>query len=131
MLIIALVGSTVLVAALGITHNFWLALVLLAFWGLIFALVTPVRQAYLNGLIASEHRATVLSFDNLLNSGGGAITQPILGRVADAHGYGASFLVSAAIGAGALPFLYLAKKQHASSDPVNDQAAASQTRPAD
>jgi MFS family permease len=120
-IIIALVGSTVLVAAIGLTHNFWLAIILLAFWGLIFALVTPVRQAYLNGLIASEHRATVLSFDNLLNSGGGAITQPILGRVADAHGYGASFLVSAAIGAGALPFLWLARKQHASSDPI-DQA---------
>ena len=40
------------------------------------------RQAYLNGLIASEHRATVLSFDALMSSAGGVVAQPALGRVA-------------------------------------------------
>ena len=41
----------------------------LSVWGLMFAAVTPVRQAYLNSLIASRERATVFSFDNLLDPG--------------------------------------------------------------
>jgi len=31
----------------------------------------PVRQAFVNGLIPSEQRATVLSFDSLMGSAGG------------------------------------------------------------
>jgi len=41
----------------------------------------PVRQAFVNGLIPSEQRATVLSFDSLMGSAGGVVFQPALGRV--------------------------------------------------
>ena len=57
----------------------------------------PVRQAFVNGLIPSEQRATVLSFDSLMGSAGGVVFQPALGRAADAWGYPASYLCSAAI----------------------------------
>ena len=36
----------------------------------------PVRQAYLNDMIASKQRATVLSFDSLMGSSGGVVVQP-------------------------------------------------------
>ena len=84
----------------------------------------PVRQAFVNGLIPSEQRATVLSFDNLMGSAGGVVAQPALGRVADVNGYAASYLVSAGILAFALPFTYLARRENASSDPILDDAAA-------
>lgn len=117
-LIFASTVNVVAIVLLGLIPNFWAALALTVFTGLTFALVMPIRQAYLNGLIPSQQRATVLSFDAVLDNGGGAITQPVLGRVADSNGYGASYIVSAVIEAGALPFLLLARKQYAESDAI-------------
>jgi hypothetical protein len=78
----------------------------------------PVRQAFLNGCIPSSQRATVLSMDSLVGSAGGAVTQPVLGRVADASGYGPSFLVAGAIHLLALPLVYLARRQDAPGEVV-------------
>ena len=111
--------STAMLAAIGLAPRFWVVIVLLAVWGLMFAAITPVRQAYLNGLIQSGERATVLSFDSLLGSGGAVIGQPILGRVADVWSYPASYLASAAIQAGSLPFLWLARREKASTDAIS------------
>jgi len=95
-----------------------LALVL---WALLFASVTPVRQAYLNGLIASNQRATVLSFDNLLGSSGGVVSQPALGKIADISGYPLSYVVCAAIQACGLPFLAIARRLKAKSDSMAEE----------
>ena len=62
-------------------------LVLLAVWALVFAVEMPLRQAFVNGVIPSEQRATVLSFDNVMASAGGVVIQPGLGRLADLYGY--------------------------------------------
>ena len=78
-----------------------------------------MRQAFLNGVIPSEQRATVLSFDSLMGSAGGVVAQPLLGRVADVSGYAASYLVAAGIQVVALPFVVLARREHASSDPID------------
>jgi hypothetical protein len=43
---------------------------------------------------------------------------PVLGRVADVNGYGASYLVAAGIQVLALPFVLLARREHALSDPI-------------
>ena len=40
----------------------------------------PIRQAYLNDMIPSQQRATVLSFDSLMGSSGGVVIQPVLGQ---------------------------------------------------
>jgi MFS family permease len=93
-------------------------------WGLLFSTIMPVRQAYVNALIPSEHRATVLSFDSLMGSSGGIATQPVLGRVADAWGYPASYLCSAAIQALAVPFLFVARRQRSESDPLASTTGA-------
>jgi MFS family permease len=111
-----LAASTLALALIGLAPGFWGAISLLVLWGLTFAIIMPVRQAYLNGLITSENRATVLSFDSLLGSGGGVVVQPGLGRTADAWGYPASYLGSAAVQALAIPFIWLARRERASSD---------------
>jgi MFS family permease len=110
--------NVVLLALLWLTHDFGIALLLLAAWSFVFAVESPLRQAFINGLIPSEQRATVLSFDSLMGSAGGVIAQPALGRVADVNGYGPAYAVSAAISALALPFVFLARREHASSDPI-------------
>jgi MFS family permease len=118
-LLIAGVLNVVLCLALGFTAIFALALVLLAVWAFVFAVAGPLRQAFVNGLIPSEQRATVLSFDNLMGSAGGVVAQPALGRVADVNGYAASFLVAGVIQAVAVPFVILARREHAVSDPIS------------
>ena len=117
-LILASLLSVVMLALIGWTSTLWVAIVLLVFWAMAFSAATPIRQAYLNGLISSEQRATVLSFDALMGSAGGTVAQPVLGRVADVGGYSASYAVAAAIQVLALPFLILARREKAPSDPI-------------
>jgi MFS family permease len=117
-LIIGGVANIALLFLIGWTTSFAVALVLLAGWALIFAFEMPFRQAFINGLIPSEQRATVLSFDSLMGSIGGVVAQPALGRSADAFGYGASYMISAGVVALAVPFVVLARREHASSDPI-------------
>ncbi len=104
----------------SVVNSFWLVIILIFFWGLMFASLMPIRQAYLNGIIPSEQRATVLSFDSLMGSSGGIFIQPTLGKVADLGGYPASYLGAAIFQWAALPFIFLAKKQKAKSDPIQE-----------
>ena len=105
----------------GSRSSFVVALVLLTAWCMVFAIESPFRQSFINGLIPSEQRATVLSFDSLMGSAGGVVAQPVLGRMADVYGYAASYVVAAAIQALAIPFVLLAWREHAASDPIVDE----------
>ena len=117
-LLAAMALSTLILALIGLLPGFAIAVALLVVWALLIAAVSPVRQAYLNGLIASEHRATVLSFDSLLGSGGGVIAQPLLGRAADVWGYATSYVCGAGIQLLSIPFLWLARRERAPSDAI-------------
>ena len=118
-LLVAMAATTLILALLGLLPRFAIAVALLVAWSLLYAAVSPVRQAYLNGLIASEHRATVLSFDSLLGSAGGVVAQPLLGRAADVWGYATSYLCSAGVQVLSIPFLWLARRERAESDPID------------
>lgn len=98
--------------------SFWVALVLIFLWGLLFAALMPLRQTFINGLIPSEQRATVLSFDSLMGSSGGIFIQPVLGKAADMWGYATSYMLASFVQLAALPFIFLAKKENAKSDPI-------------
>jgi MFS family permease len=119
----ALLGGSVIsigfLVLLGLEPSFLVALTLLAAWAFVSAVTRPMRQAYMNGVIPSEQRATVLSFDSLMGSAGGVVAQPILGRVADASSYAATYLLSAGIQLVSVPFVLLARRENAPSDPVD------------
>ncbi len=116
----AAVGSVALLLV-GVAPAFGLVVALLVLWGLSDAAATPVRQAYLNALIPSQQRATVLSFNSLLESGGGVVIQPALGRVADLSGYAPTFVLSGLIQAAALPLMVLARRTGSAADqPADD-----------
>jgi MFS family permease len=108
--------SAVALLAVSVVPSFGAVIVLLVLWSAAFAAALPVRQAYLNALIPSEQRATVLSFDSLLSSAGGVVLQPALGRGADVWGYQATFAISAVVQACALPFIRLAQREQAPAD---------------
>jgi MFS family permease len=122
-LVLGAVGNVVLLALIGLSGNFWVALALLAAWAMAFAVELPLRQAFINGLIPSEQRATVLSFDALMGSTGGVVLQPALGRTADLYGYPTSYVGAALAQAFAVPFVFLARREKAASDPITDEPA--------
>jgi MFS family permease len=117
LMLASLIGIACL-ALMGWTSSFWVAIALLVMWGLTFSASVPIRQAYLNGIIPSQQRATVLSFDNLMASAGGVAAQPALGRAADVWGYPSAYVLSAVIQLAAVPFLGLARREDAPSDRI-------------
>ena len=115
-LLFAIGFGAVSLALIGLVGNFWVVVGLIAIWAMLFAAAMPIRQSYLNGMIPSEQRATILSFDSMLGSSGGVVIQPVLGRSADVWGYGSSYLAGAVISALALPFLYRSRAQRPAAD---------------
>jgi MFS family permease len=113
-------STGLILIAVSQMSNFWLAIVLIFLWGLIFAALLPIRQAYLNGIIPSEQRATVLSFDSLMGSSGGIVIQPALGKAADVWNYSTSYALASIFQFAALPFIYLARREKPKSDQVED-----------
>jgi MFS family permease len=120
LLVTGLVISVASLLMIALAGNFWIVLVVLSAWSIVFSATGPIRQAYMNGIIPSAQRATVLSADNMLTSFGGVVCQPGLGKVADLWGYPQSYLGSAVFQIIALPFLLLAKREKAKSDPIKD-----------
>lgn len=101
---LALVGVG-LAEMLDIPAGFWVAIVLLTVTALLWALSGPLQQAYLNAVIPSQQRATVLSFVSLTGSAGGVVSQPALGRVADIYSLGTGYIVAGVLYIAQLPFI--------------------------
>ncbi len=106
----AIFVSCLVLGIVSITHNFYAVIVLVFLWGLMFSSLSPIKLAYLNSIIPTDQRATILSFDSMLGSSGGIVIQPILGKVADAASYPISYAVAAGFQFLALPFIYFARR---------------------
>jgi MFS family permease len=115
---------------MGIFESFWVVIALVVVWGLLFAASMPIRQTYLNGLIPSRQRATILSFDSLMDSVGGVWAQPVLGRAADVWGYAPSYLMGAGISVLAVPCLAMSRRQRAPADTADVADAQPAPQPA-
>ena len=123
-LIVTATVAVVALALIGLVNDFYGVIALIVVWALLFAAAFPIRQAYLNGLIASEERASILSFDSMMSSAGGVVVQPALGRAADVWGYAPSYVIGAALSALAVPCLVLSRKEDAPADVVTIAEAA-------
>ena len=116
-------GSAALVA-IGLASllnkplGFWVAIVLLTFTALVWAVSGPMQQAYMNEVIPSKQRATVLSFVSLMGSTGGVVIQPALGRVADVYSLGTGYVVAGVLYAIRLPFIVAVKRMGLDADEV-------------
>jgi MFS family permease len=117
-LIVTAVTGVATLSLIGVVGNFYGVLGLIVVWALLSAASRPIRQTYLNGLITSSERASILSFDSMMASLGGVGIQPALGRAADVWGYASSYVVGAAISALAIPCLVVSRKQNAPADTV-------------
>lgn len=121
---ILITSSLLTVTALvliGFVMNFYIAIAMLVLWALAFSATQPVRKAFINSLIPSKQRATVLSFDSMVDSSGGVVFQPMLGRVADISGYATSYVVSGVISFLSVPLLIAARAEHVKGDLIDNQ----------
>jgi MFS family permease len=123
----AVIATNVTVASVGLVGvglaslmrvplGFWVAIVILALVAMLGAIATPMQQAFLNAVIPSAQRATVLSFSSLMGSAGGVVAQPALGRVADVWSLGVGYMVSGAIYVIQLPFVLAARRMRLPAD---------------
>lgn len=101
---VSMLALTVLVAGMGAVGlvvrtpglgPMLIAAALWTLWGIVFGIVGPVRQAYLNEQVPSAQRATVLSLDAFFADAGGAGGQPVLGWIAKMWSIPVGFLVGA------------------------------------
>jgi MFS family permease len=115
-LIVMAAASVVALVMIGTVQSFWPVIGFTTIWGLLFAATMPIRQTYINGMIPSRQRATILSFDSMMSSTGGVWAQPVLGKAADAYGYATSYVISAGIAVFAIPFLALSRRQDSPAD---------------
>jgi MFS family permease len=126
-LLLAVGAGALTLALIGLIEEFWVAIGLIAIWAMLSSATMPIRQSYINGMIPSQQRATILSFDSMLGSTGGVVIQPALGRAADASGYATSYLFGAAITVFALPFIALSRRQRPTADRAPGSPAAEGT----
>jgi MFS family permease len=117
-------------ALIGLAQSFWAVIGLTTIWALLFAATMPIRQTYINGMIPSRQRATILSFDSMMGSSGGVWAQPVLGRAADVYGYPTSYVISAGIASLAIPCLALSRRQNNPADTIDVAEAEPAPQPA-
>src|SRR3954466_14420675 len=129
-LLLMAAASAVTLVLIGSIQSFWPVIGLTTVWGLLFAATMPIRQTYINGMIPSKQRATILSFDSMMSSSGGVWTQPVLGKAADAYGYGTSYVISAGIATLPNPVLALSRRQDNPPDPLEVTEAEAVPQPA-
>jgi len=103
--------------------GFWVAVALLAVVALGWALTGPVQQAYINEVIPSQQRATVLSFHSLMASAGGVVSQPALARVSDVYSLGVGYIVAGCLYMVQFPFIWAVKRMGLAADEVKSTDA--------
>ena len=96
--------------------GFWVAISLLAVTATLWALSGPMQQAYMNEVIPSQQRATVLSFSSLMGSAGGVVIQPTLGKVADVYSLGVGYVVAGLLYVLKLPFVVAVRRMGLAAD---------------
>ena len=114
--------QTIAAVGVGLADSFWLAVTLYliamgatGIWG-------PVRQAYLHQNIPSEQRASVISFDSLVSSGGSMLGQIGLGRLAQVQSIATGYVVGGFITVLMLPVIVRLRRLNEPADVIVGRA---------
>jgi MFS family permease len=99
--------QTAAAVGVGIVDSFSLAVALFLVVSATMGVTGPIKQAFLHQLIPSQQRATVISFDSMMGSGGGMLGQTGLGYLSRAHSIGLGYVIGGLTTLAALPVLIL------------------------
>ena len=111
----------------GLTSNFWIAVVLFLVMIGTAGVVGPVRSTSIHQLVSKEHRASVLSFDSMVGSSGSALSQTGLGWISKAYSIPAGFLVGGALSVVVLPLIAILRRMEDPSDRIVGSAREKQS----
>ncbi len=114
----ASVLTSVALLVMGTTGSFWVAVPAFLIVTGAMGVITPVRQAYVHHVAPTEHRATVISFDAMVGSIGGAGGQLGLGRVADANGFAVGYVTGGVMTVIAWPLLWGVRRRGGAEDVI-------------
>lgn len=98
---------TISTIGVGLVNSFWVAVPLFLLGTLAFGIIMPIKQAYLHQVIPSAQRATIVSFDAMMDSAGGVVGQTGLGYLARQQDIATGFVVGGAATLLAIPFLLM------------------------
>jgi MFS family permease len=104
--------------SVGLVNSFWLAVPIFLIGTLTFGIIMPVKQAFLHQMIPSEHRATVISFASMMESGGGVIGQTGLGYLSRQYSIASGFVVGGVTTLLAIPFLMMLRRLDEPADRI-------------
>jgi MFS family permease len=90
-------ASAALIVAGAAAGHIWIALAAILFAHLVSGAIGPMLISWYNELIEGENRATLLSFQTTLMTAGGAIGQPVQGRMVDAIGIPVTWQIAGAL----------------------------------
>jgi MFS family permease len=120
----ALISSAAIVGV-GLTDSFWVAVGLYLLSMAAYGVLTPVKQAYMHKIIPSEQRATVISFDSLLASGGSMLGQSGLGYLAQVRSLSSGYITGGFTTLLAIPVLYALRRLDKTADYIVGDAGKS------
>jgi MFS family permease len=100
----------------GLANGFALALASLLVAGVAMGVNMPVRQAFIHGMVPTEQRATVVSFDSMISGVGSVGGQAGLGVYAGREGYAAGYVLGGSVAVIAVPIIWAARRLRAPAD---------------
>lgn len=124
MLLGAVLTQGAAAVGVGLVGSFWPALALLLISMGAMGVAAPVKQAYLNQVIPSAERATVLSLDAMAGSSGGVVGQIGLGAVSRARSVAAGYVVGGLISLLALVPLTMLRRMREPADVITAPGGA-------
>ena len=110
--------QTAAAVGMGIAGSFWLASGLFLVVAGTMGVAGPLKQAYLHQMVPSEQRASVISFDSMIGSAGGALGQSGLGYLSRTRSIADGYLVGGLVTLAALPILVLLRRMGERADVI-------------
>lgn len=110
--------QTAAAVGVGLVSSFWIALPLLLLMMGTLGVMGPVKQAFLHQTIPSEQRATIVSFDSLVGSGGGFASQTGLGYLSQVRSISAGFVTGGLTTVIVLPLLLALRRLNHPADVI-------------
>lgn len=114
--------SSAAIVGVGVTNSFFIAVGLYLISMVAFGVITPVKQPNVHQIIPSEQRATVISFDSLLASGGSMLGQGGLGYLAQLRSLSAGYVTGGITTLLAVPILLTLRRMDTDTDYIVGEA---------
>jgi MFS family permease len=116
--------QTVAAIGVGLAGSFWLAVALYLVFTAAMGVWMPVKQAFLHQNIPSEQRATVISFDSLIASGGSVFGQSGLGYLSQSRSIASGYVVGGLATVFILPVVLILRRLDDPADLIVGRAGA-------